>query len=603
MLTLPDVSLSHLQHMILRSLQIVVNVVNLLHTEVVSLHWHGLLMEHAFWMDGTPFVSQFPIMPGHRFQYRLRAYPSGTHWYHSHMLHQMTDGLYGFICVHPRPPILPEYKVAITDWFHEDGVTKDLLHPFQIDPAEIGTGEMAYSQARRDYSQDGIEINAMRFQSALINGRGRWQDDMELPLESFVFESGLQYRLRLLGAAGEFAFEVSLDEHEFTIVATDGADIAHVTCDSVILNPGERVDVLVEANKPSGRFWLRARTLRAGVWNTASTPPWPRPDGREQEVQAVVTYDENDTSDPTTSRQQCTQEQPCRIFNCPFMGYKSSANKVCINIEHTTSVQEPNDLNREFALKDSHFKELIVNINFEMGTSINGFRYESPHSPLFPGRERKLTSCSRQCTDTTSPFPCACTHIASIDYNSTVQLVISNLNPRMGGEYRFVGHHPMHLHGHNFAVVAVGYPSYNRTTGLWSSPNPDVVCESAVCRSPLWHGARPQMNLVDPPIRDTVTVPAHGYVVLRFRAWNPGHWLLHCHALTHLHEGMAMLLSSGENRLMSPPEGLQEPADFIWSPSEYESYMTQVRNFVEMGIQPSTRKGLYAGHADMKCVC
>lgn len=36
-------------------------------------------------------------------------------------------------------------------------------------------------------------------------------------------------------------------------------------------------------------------------------------------------------------------------------------------------------------------------------------------------------------------------------------------------------------------------------------------------------------NLINPPLKDTVTIPAGGYTVIRFYAENPGFWLLHCH--------------------------------------------------------------------------
>lgn len=33
------------------------------------------------------------------------------------------------------------------------------------------------------------------------------------------------------------------------------------------------------------------------------------------------------------------------------------------------------------------------------------------------------------------------------------------------------------------------------------------------------------VNLIDPPIKDTVSVPANGYVIIRFEADNPGAYL------------------------------------------------------------------------------
>lgn len=41
-------------------------------------------------------------------------------------------------------------------------------------------------------------------------------------------------------------------------------------------------------------------------------------------------------------------------------------------------------------------------------------------------------------------------------------------------------------------------------------------------------------NLENPLRRDTFTVPAQSHVVVRFRADNPGMWILHCHVAWHL---------------------------------------------------------------------
>ena len=49
-------------------------------------------------------------------------------------------------------------------------------------------------------------------------------------------------------------------------------------------------------------------------------------------------------------------------------------------------------------------------------------------------------------------------------------------------------------------------------------------------------------NLIDPIRKDTVAVPDAGFTVMRFKADNPGVWLLHCHISWHNHVGMAVVL-------------------------------------------------------------
>ena len=62
--------------------------------------------------------------------------------------------------------------------------------------------------------------------------------------------------------------------------------------------------------------------------------------------------------------------------------------------------------------------------------------------------------------------------------------------------------HPIHLHGHDFFILAQG-------TGTYSS---DVT-----------------LNTNNPPRRDTAMLPGSGYIVMAWETDNPGAWLCHCH--------------------------------------------------------------------------
>lgn len=93
--------------------------------------------------------------------------------------------------------------------------------------------------------------------------------------------------------------------------------------------------------------------------------------------------------------------------------------------------------------------------------------------------------------------------------------------------YRFIsinrsqGPHPLHLHGHNMYVLDVG-------TGEWQGK---IV--------------RPE----NPTRRDTVMVPANGYVVWQADADNPGAWAFHCHVLWHASTGFGINVLEGTEQL------------------------------------------------------
>lgn len=87
-----------------------------------------------------------------------------------------------------------------------------------------------------------------------------------------------------------------------------------------------------------------------------------------------------------------------------------------------------------------------------------------------------------------------------------VEIVLINLD---------AGDHPFHLHGHSFQMVGRG-------KGVYDGNNSAVE----------WH-------LDNPARRDTISVPAESFVLIRFRADNPGVWIFHCHIEWHLESGLA----------------------------------------------------------------
>jgi hypothetical protein len=49
-----------------------------------------------------------------------------------------------------------------------------------------------------------------------------------------------------------------------------------------------------------------------------------------------------------------------------------------------------------------------------------------------------------------------------------------------------------------------------------------------------------KLKLDNPPRRDVVLLPRDGFVIIAFKADNPGSWLLHCHIARHASEGLAL---------------------------------------------------------------
>lgn len=97
--------------------------------EPTSLHWHGLALRND--MDGVPGLTQQAIKPGADFTYRFAVPHPGTYWFHPHSGTQQDRGLYAPLIVEdPKEPLKydKEWVVVLDDWVDGvDGSTPDAV--------------------------------------------------------------------------------------------------------------------------------------------------------------------------------------------------------------------------------------------------------------------------------------------------------------------------------------------------------------------------------------------------------------------------------------------------------------------------------------------
>ena len=91
-----------------------------------TVHWHGIALRDN--MDGVPGITQAPVAAGGDFTYRFTAADPGTYWYHPHVGVQLDRGLYGPLIV--EDPAEPgaydhEWTVVLDDWIDGTGYTPD----------------------------------------------------------------------------------------------------------------------------------------------------------------------------------------------------------------------------------------------------------------------------------------------------------------------------------------------------------------------------------------------------------------------------------------------------------------------------------------------
>jgi FtsP/CotA-like multicopper oxidase with cupredoxin domain len=78
--------------------------------------------------------------------------------------------------------------------------------------------------------------------------------------------------------------------------------------------------------------------------------------------------------------------------------------------------------------------------------------------------------------------------------------------------------HPFHLHGYQLYVMAMGQHPENIPMTL-------SIAKKMISVDGFWSYSKTKKHA----LKDTISIPPKGYIILRFKADNPGWWLVHCH--------------------------------------------------------------------------
>jgi manganese oxidase len=174
-----------------------------------ALHFHGLTLPNA--MDGVPFVTQDPIMPGHSWTYHFTVKdPPGMYVYHSHFnsAEQVGAGLYGPLIVAPK-----------NGWQSVYGVNPDVETS-----VFVGDGQLGYN----------------------LNGKG-------FPATQPIIAKRGDWVLIHMANDGELLHPMHLHGMHFEVVGEDGFPLSpsnRYMADTLVIAPGSRFDLLVHATNP-----------------------------------------------------------------------------------------------------------------------------------------------------------------------------------------------------------------------------------------------------------------------------------------------------------------------------------------------------------------
>ena len=204
-----------------------------------NLHYHGLHI--------SPDVDNVfrEVAAGEQYRYEFdipQNHPAITGWYHPHY-HLMTaeqvfGGLAGPLIVRGELDEIPEIQQASEALL----LLQDLTLNKQDEPLR------PHPLAQR-WGREGN----------LLLGNGQQNPIIELP------QNGL-LRLRLINTSVSRIYQLQLPEHPWYLIATDRGAISEPTeLETLLLSPGERVELLIPGNREPGDYVIRSLPYDRGT--------------------------------------------------------------------------------------------------------------------------------------------------------------------------------------------------------------------------------------------------------------------------------------------------------------------------------------------------
>ncbi|XP_038725046.1 laccase-14-like [Tripterygium wilfordii] len=484
----------------------------------ITIHWHGVKMPRYPWTDGPEYIAQCPIQPGSNFSQKIIfSDEEGTLWWHSHSDWSRAT-LYGAIVISPKngtnyPFPTPDEDVPIIlgEWWKSD-----------------------IMEVYEEFLQSGGDPNTS--DSYTINGQpGALQPCSASDAFKLMVDYGKTYLLRLINAALQEILFFAIRDHELTVVGIDGAYTKPYKVDVIAISPGQTINVLLEANQALDHYYMAAK-----VFSSVDSE-----DLDSVNTTAIIQYNGNYTPSSNTS-----------------LPYLPSYNDTNALVNFTKNLTSLADNNHPISVPLNITKRMLFTLSMNrvpcendscsgpqggrLAASVNNISFVFPETNIleayynnisgvygdnFPSYPPTIFNYTGDDIPEAYKIPWNTTEVKVLEYNSEVELVFQGTNLVGGGD------HPMHLHGYSFYVVGSGFGNFDNET------------------DPLG------FNLVDPPLQNTIAVPKNTWAAIRFKANNPGVWLMHCHLERHMSWGMdmAFIVKDGEGsdqKMLPPPSDM-----------------------------------------------
>ena len=487
------------------------------------IHWHGLLIKND--QDGVPYVNSMPIPPKTTKIYKFDLIQSGTYWYHSHVMYQEEDGLYGsFIIKKKVEENLPEKTIILSDLTSEKGedIQRNIKKDGEYYGVKKGTVQSwlkafqtnnAGTKIRNSLQRmEGMDYADIYYEKFIANG--------EPSVSYFTANEGSRVKLRIINGSATSIYKLTFAGEYFEVVGADGLDVEPVKVKVLPMSVAETYDVIVDLQKDK-KLEVRATSLDntgfasiflgQGVKHFAPNMPWEHP--------------------ISISMGEMMGMDSMGLFSGIAMNYRNEFSDIGSEIKYTESEYTP-------PLK-KQLNPMMMKMDHEMGNLDQKMEHEMMKmDQMVPKPSKRIMNRTKETRNdnliskgfykelrydllkTDKPIEVEKGKVLrtiNFTLNGNMENYIWSINGvplgpdtyiniKKGQRVRFVMNnttmmnHPMHLHGHFFRVM--------------TSQGKNSV------------------------LKHTVNVAPLEQTVIEFDANEEKDWFFHCHILYHMMGGM-----------------------------------------------------------------
>ncbi|KAK0616770.1 multicopper oxidase-domain-containing protein [Immersiella caudata] len=539
-----------------------IRVYNDMADQNLTMHWHGLSQKMSPFADGTPLASQWPIPPGHFFDYELStgSEDSGTYYYHSHV------GMQAMSCSGPlvindcgtSPYDYDDERILhFEDFFSQSDhqMAGDLTgNPFKWPGATDGILLNGKGGAVAKVATDGSSKGNGAGPASGANGHGSGGHGDNVGHESGQSSHGVQsygyrlrprdnemeqeatssncelsvidvepdktYRFRIIGAMGLSFLTMGFEGHDnLTIIQVDGAEYnqpAHT--DHIQFGPGQRFDLLFKT-KTQEELDADGKSTYFLQWET------------------------RDSEDPVTVRGYAVlrYKSSAEIPGAPAEPVIALPEQVGDWMEYTFLPLFP-DRNKA-PTADEVTRRVIVDVDLVQDSVTGRVVWELAHLSWTEDTYQTpaLVDIYQRGQDAVPNYDAAlknfgwdpATRSFPAKVGEVIEIILQNRGALIGNSGR-LGTHPFHAHSKHYYDIGSGRGAYDANAN-------NAKIEKL--------GYRPVKRDTTMLFKYNQTVAAGevgGWRGWRIRKTDAGVWMIHCHILAHMMMGMQMVWVVGD---------------------------------------------------------